>query len=78
MFHFYAFASCSVIRLCNINQRNAHFSNEYFNSIFQFLTFSTFLEPYGIVLRKTFVNADFVWYVYMRWCKQLDCVHQNM
>ena len=31
MFQFYVFASFTVLWLCNMNQRNAQFSHEYFN-----------------------------------------------
>jgi len=48
-------------KLRNINQRNLHFPNEYFNSIFQIFRSSTCFEPHGYILRKTVVNVDFDW-----------------
>jgi hypothetical protein len=58
----------TIVQLYNTNQRNARFSNEYFNSFFQLLMSSTCFEPHGFILRKTAVNTVFVWYVYMHWC----------
>jgi len=71
---FMAYMQCIF---CNINQWNAHFSNEYSYSIFQFLTSSARFKPHGFILRKTVINTIFVWYVYMHWCKQLKIEKLN-
>ena len=48
---------CTVQCDMIIQHRNSHFSNWYFNSIFQFLTSSTCFTPHWFILRKTVVNA---------------------
>ena len=56
-------APCIVISLWNINQRKAYFSNRYFFSVFQLLTFSPCFEPHGFFVREKAVKRRFVLYV---------------